>query len=171
MAADIPPERKFVFSFGTGNTTSPPGPERLPPRPDRTPAAGKVGPGPVRPRKRRAAGLPANDDAITIKVDSTPSPRSDISKEDREKARGVLDDIGKRFASNRLKGKFTAYEEYQRDLAQNSHFLVAGGLMSLKELSELFMRLEEFRKSTAEQGKTPATLLGEWLRGESVPGV
>jgi hypothetical protein len=41
--------------------------------------------------------------------------------------------------------------------------------MTMKELSEMLMKLEEFRKRTTETGKTPATLLAEWLRGENIP--
>lgn len=89
-----------------------------------------------------------------------------VDPKDKEIASDILNEIGQRFSENRAKGKSTAYEEYQRDISNNASYLVRGGLMTLKEVSEMLMKLEEFRKHTSEQGKTPATLLAEWLRGE-----
>lgn len=91
---------------------------------------------------------------------------SPVNPEDRARAQTILDEIGKRFADNRKKGKSNAYERYQADLAENLNYLVAGGVMNLKEISQTIMQLEEFRKQTSESGKTQATLLGEFLRGE-----
>jgi len=88
-----------------------------------------------------------------------------VTPAERNKAKDVLDAIGSRFAENRRKSKSEAYVIYQRDLAENAHFLIAGGLMSLKELSELFLRLEEHRKADHQQGKSAATFLAEWLSG------
>jgi len=88
-----------------------------------------------------------------------------VTPAERNKAKDVLDAIGNRFAENRRKSKSEAYVIYQRDLAENAHFLIAGGLMSLKELSELFLRLEEHRKADHQQGKSAATFLAEWLSG------
>lgn len=151
---------------------APPSP-RFPPLHAGTEAAGKTGSGDVRPRRGRPPGkrVPTPEEALTIHVDTTPSPRTPIAPEDREKGRAILDDIGKRFSANRKRGKSTAYEEYQSDLAHNSQYLIAGGLLSVKELSELLMRIEEFRKSTTERGETPATLLAKWLMGEKIEGV
>ena len=88
-----------------------------------------------------------------------------VTPAERNKAKDVLDAIGNRFAENRRRSKSEAYVIYQRDLAENAHFLIAGGLMSLKELSELFLRLEEHRKADHQQGKSAATFLAEWLSG------
>lgn len=90
-----------------------------------------------------------------------------VSPEHAHRASLIIKDIGERFAKNREHNQSSAYEQYQRDLADNAHYLVTGGIMTMKELSEMLMKLEEFRKRTSEQGKTPATLLAEWLRGES----
>jgi hypothetical protein len=94
-----------------------------------------------------------------------------VSPEDREKAQRIIDDIGQRFSENRLKSQSMAFEQYQRDLADNASFIVKGGFMTMKELSEMLMKLEEFRKRDSSQGKTPVTLLAEWLRGETIEGV
>jgi hypothetical protein len=88
-----------------------------------------------------------------------------VTPQDRDYAKGILESIGKEFAENRKISQSQAYEVYQRDLANNAQYLILGGVMSMKELSELLMKLEEFRKRSSESGKTPATLLAEWLRG------
>lgn len=93
-------------------------------------------------------------------------PLNPVDPEDRARAQTILDHIGRRFAENRKKGKSNAYERYQADLAENMNHLVTGGVMNLKEVSQTIMQLEEFRKQTSEHGKTPATLLAEWLRGD-----
>ena len=91
-----------------------------------------------------------------------------IAPEDRQRAREILDEIGAKFAENRKKGKSNAWEEYQRDLALNMNYLVLGGVMNLKEISQTLMQIEEYRKQTSEHGKTPSTLLAEWLSGGNV---
>jgi hypothetical protein len=92
-----------------------------------------------------------------------------VSAEDREQAKNIIDEIGKRFSENRIKSQSSAYEQYQRDLSDNAAYIVNGGVMTMKELSEMLMKLEEFRKRSSEQGKTSATLLAEWLRGQEIP--
>lgn len=89
-----------------------------------------------------------------------------LSPEVQRQARDVLREIGLRFSENRKKAKSGAFEQYQRDLAENMDLLVMGGAMSLKEISQTLMQLEEYRKQTSEQGKTQATMLGEWLMGK-----
>jgi hypothetical protein len=134
-------------------------------RPNRTGRKSAPQPAGVRPDAQRpAAGDGPDPKTLVIQVDGK-NP-SNIKAEDREKATGILQEVGQRFADNRRKGKSNAYEEYQRDLAENAQFLVLGGLASVKELTELFMKIEDFRKQSSEQGKNPATILGEWLRGE-----
>lgn len=137
----------------------------------RTPRGGSPETPPVRQPEPHSPRRVREADPLTIRVDTAPHPPSIVTKEDREKARNILDEIGKRFAANRKKGKSTAYEIYQADLAENFQYLVAGGLMSVKEMSEMFMRTEEFRKATNEHGETPASLLAKWLRGENVAGL
>lgn len=88
-----------------------------------------------------------------------------VNPEDRRKASTILAEIGDRFADNRKKGRSNAYETYQEDIARNLNYLIAGGLMSMKEASELFMKLEDFRKQSA-QGRTPVEALAEFLSGE-----
>lgn len=115
-------------------------------------------------RKRR--GRPKKDNGRDLPVDH---PQVAVSPEDRKKANNIIDEIGKRFSENRKISQSAAYECYQKDLSDNSAYLVNGGVMTMKELSEMLMKLEEFRKRTTETGKTPATLLAEWLRGENIP--
>jgi hypothetical protein len=90
-----------------------------------------------------------------------------VTPEARAAAQNILDRVGKAFSENRAVSQSQAYEALQRDVADNAAYLIAGGYLSLKELSELLMKLEEFRKRSSESGKTPATLLAEWLRGEN----
>lgn len=90
----------------------------------------------------------------------------DTNPEDREKAREILDDIGRRFAENRRRGKSTAFEEYQQDIANNLNYLVMGGVMNLKESSVLLMQLEDLRKQTSDNNETVPERLSRWLRGE-----
>ena len=94
-----------------------------------------------------------------------------VNPEDRARAQEILDQIGKRFSANRQKGKSNAYERYQSDLAENLNYLVTGGVMNLKEISQTIMQLEEYRKQSSEHGKTPATILAEWLQGSKVEEV
>ena len=115
-----------------------------------------------RPRKQK----PGGDDAVSDAEGKVNEPVVPINPEDRALAQTILEQIGKRFARNREKGKSNAYERYQSDLAENLNFLVAGGVMNLKEISQTIMQLEEFRKQGSEHGKTAATILSEWLNGE-----
>lgn len=112
----------------------------------------------------RAAEVQRRDDAVQDNQVST----AQIDPKDRDRARSILQIIGDKFAENRKKGKSTAYEEYQRDLAINMNYLVMGGVMNLKEISQTLMQIEEYRKQSSEHGKTPATLLAEWLSGADV---
>jgi hypothetical protein len=93
-------------------------------------------------------------------------PASQVTSAERNKAKDVLDAIGNRFSENRLKSQGHAYQIYQKDLAENAHFLIAGGLLTLKEFSEMLLKLEEYRKQSQDRNETPATLLARWLRGE-----
>jgi len=88
-------------------------------------------------------------------------PASQVTSAERNKAKDVLDAI-----ENRLKSQGHAYQIYQKDLAENAHFLIAGGLLTLKEFSEMLLKLEEYRKQSQDRNETPATLLARWLRGE-----
>lgn len=115
---------------------------------------------------RRKAGRPRGTNrakAVPISVEQ-PSGHS-VNPEDRQKARTILAEIGDRFADNRKKGRSNAYETYQEDIARNLNYLIAGGLMSMKEASELFMKLEDFRRQST-QGRTPVEALAEFLRGD-----
>lgn len=115
----------------------------------------------------RTAKVQGGIDAVQEPKETTQA----VDPEDRDRARDLLEEIGARFAENRKKGKSTAYEEYQRDLAVNMNYLVLGGVMNLKEISQTLMQIEEYRKQSSETGKTQATLLGEWLSGGDVPGL
>lgn len=117
-----------------------------------------------RPRKSESRRYDALSDGEEGR--SLNEPVVPINPEDRALAQSILEQIGKRFARNREKGKSNAYERYQADLAENLNFLVAGGVMNLKEVSQTIMQLEEFRKQGSEHGKTAATILSEWLNGE-----
>lgn len=120
-----------------------------------------------RPRKQiQGAGDALGDFEVWQPKGRKVEPAVAIDPKDAKLASDILNDIGQRFSENRAKGKSTAFEEYQRDISNNASYLVRGGLMTLKELSEMLMKLEEYRKHTSEQGKTPATLLAEWLRGD-----
>lgn len=112
-----------------------------------------------RPRKVQRADTAVGDDAK--------SPRPFVDPEDARRAQNIIDEIGKRFSENREKNQSTAYEQYQRDISDNAAYIIKGGFMTMKELSELLMKLEEYRKRTSDSGKSSATLLAEWLRGET----
>lgn len=88
------------------------------------------------------------------------------SPAERQNARELLSEIGKRFAENRKKSKSKAFESYQQDLANNSGTLVMGGAVTLKELTVLLMDLEGYMKSTEKQGETAATRLQKFLAGQ-----
>lgn len=168
----LPPRRTFAQLFPHAVA-----PDPLSPPSNSLPTSGEgelspIAETPVPPRslrgrsRRDRSPLPA-EDSLTIHVDTNPRPSS-IPREDREKGKEILDEIGRRFAENRRKGKSTAYEEYQNDIAHNSQFLIAGGLLTVKELSELLMKIEEFRKSTTDTRETPGSLLGKWLQGGDI---
>ena len=89
-----------------------------------------------------------------------------IAPEDRKNAQEILKQIGTKFAEVRGRGKSAAWEDYQRLIASNLDTLVLGGAISLKEASQLLMQVEEFRKGSSENGKTPGMLLADWLSGE-----
>lgn len=124
-------------------------------------AKAKPGKGGSARTQYRAPEIQGGPDAVQDRQGS-PAP---IKEEDRTKARDILTDIGNRFAENRKKGKSNAFEEYQRDIALNMNYLIMGGALTLKDCSQLLMQLEEYRKQTSEHGKTPSTLLAEWLSG------
>jgi DNA topoisomerase VI subunit B len=88
------------------------------------------------------------------------------SPAERQTARDLLSEIGKRFAENRKKSKSKAFESYQQDLANNSGTLVMGGAVTLKELTVLLMDLEAYMKSTVREGETAATRLQKFLSGK-----
>jgi hypothetical protein len=143
--------------------------------PERPPIAAKAGvdgAGVVdkkkRVYKRRGASPeePGADLPLAADLDAPLPPN--VTPEARQRAKNILDSIGKAFSENRKVSQSQAYEVYQRDVADNAQYLITGGIMTMKELSELLMKLEEFRKRSSESGKTPATLLAEWLRGETV---
>jgi hypothetical protein len=112
-------------------------------------------------------------EGLRIQVSSSDPTKLEyaVSSEERRKAKNIIDDIGKRFSENRLKSQSAAFECYQKDISDNASYIVGGGIMTMKEVSELLMKLEEYRKRTTDQGKTPATLLAEWLRGNDVEGI
>lgn len=122
----------------------------------------------VRPNSKRNASR-REDKGLVIQIDGKSA--SQVKEEDRTKATGILQEIGQRFADNRARGKSNAYEQYQKDLAQNAQYLVLGGLASVKELTDIFMKIEDFRKQSSEHGKTPSTILAEWLRGDDTAEV
>ena len=120
-------------------------------------------------QKGSSSQIPRGPDALQDLSSPNPSTSpTQIAPEDRERARTILDQIGLKFSENRKKGKSTAWEEYQRDLAINMNHLIIGGVMNLREITQSLMQIEEYRKQTSEHGKTPATLLAEWLSGASV---
>lgn len=128
--------------------------------------------GPQRTEKRREVGREEPGAGLPVEIDQDAPVAPNVTPEARERARGILDTIGRQFAENRKVSQSQAYEIYQKDVADNAAYLIQGGILSMKELSELLMKLEEFRKRSSESGKTPATLLAEWLRGETaIPGV
>lgn len=135
-------------------------------------------PRPVRDRKNGAAKgthehreVGRDEPGAGLPLEIEPLDPANVTPEARARARGILDRLGKAFSENRQVSQSQAYEALQKDVADNAAYLIAGGYLSLKELSELLMKLEEFRKRSSETGKTPATIVAEWLRGEKVPGI
>lgn len=146
--------------LGDGFTTTIPDPQE---RPAIGEATGQPGVPTARPAKRAYRRREARPEEPRPGVSV-----ADITPEARVKAQNILDRIGKAFSENRLVSQSQAYEALQRDVADHASYLIAGGYLSMKELSELLMKLEEFRKRSSESGKTPATILAEWLRGGDV---
>lgn len=83
-------------------------------------------------------------------------------------AKELLAYIGDQFVRLRRNGRSPAWAALEDRFMKNAHILIDAGMMSPKEMVQIGIEIEGFRKTEAGTGKPPGDVLAQWLQGIEV---
>lgn len=91
-----------------------------------------------------------------------------VNEPEFKNARELLKYIGDQFVRLRRNGRSPAWAALEDRFMKNAHILIDAGMMSPKDMVQIGIEIEGFRKTESGNSKPPGDVLAQWLQGIEV---